>query len=178
MKRCDIQTSKSSIQIPFRPPFHYRYTIQMPDTMVSGIWRANYLNNKQERSYSDPNVKGLSHGVSNYFLLFAGLLGHFRRGVCDVPHVARDERARPLSGKDKVSQTEKLCVPGSEPGIGGSTRQTLHRATAPWFDENSRGRKPRKQLKCRAVICERNFFLELEKRPKFKVYSARVWAPV
>ena len=49
MKRCDKRTSKSSVQIPFRPPFHYRYTIQMPDTMVTGIWRANYLNNKQEK---------------------------------------------------------------------------------------------------------------------------------
>ena len=31
----------------FRPPFEKRFTIQMPNTMVLGIWTPNHLNNKQ-----------------------------------------------------------------------------------------------------------------------------------
>ena len=36
----------------FRPPFEYRSSIQMPGTMVPGIWIANYLNNEQIKASS------------------------------------------------------------------------------------------------------------------------------
>ena len=41
----------------FRPPFEYRSVIEMPGTMVRGIWLANHLNNEQVKvCHSDVSV--------------------------------------------------------------------------------------------------------------------------